>query len=151
MGIIILPFIFVALFLAAASISKLITHFKNKNVGIKEILLGLLVSAVLFGLICLSYILEGSAWALSPAFRVPIFMVFVPFLMHIFLENFSNPKLTQVSIILLVRMNITCQLNGVVPEGSNISNFSCSSFLSLIMSLLSAVSFTVIVMPSSLK
>ena len=113
MGIIILPFLFVALFLAAASASKLITHFKKKNVGIKEIVLGLLVSAVLFGLICLSYILEGSAWALSPAFRVPIFMVFVPFLMHIVLENFSNPKLTQVSIILLVSIVLTTIL-GVV-------------------------------------
>lgn len=113
MGIIILPFLFVALFLAAASVSKLITHFKNKNVGIKEIVLGLLVSAVLFGLICLSYILEGSAWALSPAFRVPIFMVFVPFLMYIVLENFSNPKLTQVSIILLVSIVLTTIL-GVV-------------------------------------
>lgn len=113
MGIIILPFLFVALFLAAASASKLITHFKKKNVGIKEILLGLTVSAVLFGLICLSYILEGSAWALSPAFRIPIFMVFVPFLMHIVLENSKKPKLIRVSIILLISIVLTTIL-GVV-------------------------------------
>ena len=113
MGIIILPFLFVALFLAAASLSKLITHFKNKNVGIKEILLGLLVSAVLFGLICLSYILEGSAWALSPAFRIPIFMFFVPFLIHVFFENSKKPKGIRVSIILLISIVLTTIL-GVV-------------------------------------
>ena len=113
MGLIILPFLFVALFLAAASISKLITHFKEKNVGIKEIVLGLLVSAVLFGLICLSYILEGSAWALSPAFRVPIFMVFIPFVIHVFLENSKKPKLIRFSIILLISIVLTAIL-GVV-------------------------------------
>ena len=113
MGLIILPFLFVALFLAAASISKLITHFKEKNVGIKGIVLGLLVSAVLFGLICLSYILEGSAWALSPAFRVPIFMVFIPFVIHVFLENSKKPKLIRFSIILLISIVLTAIL-GVV-------------------------------------
>ena len=116
MGIIILPFLFVALFLAAASVSKLITHFKNKNVGIKEILLGLTVSAVLFGLICLSYILEESAWALSPAFRVPIFMVFVPFLIHVFFENSKKPKGIQVSIILLISIVLTAIFGIVFNE-----------------------------------
>lgn len=113
MGIIILPCLLIALFLAASSLSKLVKHFRNKEIGIKEFLLAFLLSAALFGIVCLSYIIEGSAWALSPAFRVPIFMVFVPFVIHVLLENSKKTRWIRVSIILLISIVLTTIL-GVV-------------------------------------
>ena len=58
----------------------------------------------------------SSASTFSQAFRVPIFMVFVPFLMHIVLENFNNPKLIQVSIILLISIVLTTILGFVFND-----------------------------------
>jgi hypothetical protein len=107
MGIIILPFLFGALFLAASSLSKLIKHFRNKQVGIKEFLLAFTLSAAIFDLICLSYIIQGTAWALSPPFRVLIFMVFIPYLLHILIENSKKPKLISLSIIILMSIVLT--------------------------------------------
>lgn len=102
MGIIILPFLLGSLFLAASSLSKLIKHFRIKQVGIKEFLFAFALSATLFGLVCLSYIIQGTAWALSPPFRVPIFMVFIPYLLHILIENSKKPKFISLSIIILI-------------------------------------------------
>ncbi len=116
MGIIILPFLLIALFLAASSISKLVKHFRNKQVGIKEFLLAFTLSAAIFALICLSYINQGSAWALSPAIRVPFFMVFIPYFIHILIENSKKPKMISFSIIILISIVLTAILGIIFNE-----------------------------------
>jgi hypothetical protein len=93
MGIIILPFLFGALVLGIISIVKTIKQLKTKQAGLKELLLGLITSSAIFGLICLSYVIEGRAWGLSPAFRIPIFMVFIPFVVQISTEKSKNSKI----------------------------------------------------------
>ena len=79
MGIIILPFLFGAFLIGLFSLGKLIIMMRTKKVGLKEILFGLGLSLFIFAGICVSYVIEGQAWALSPAFRVPIVLVFIPF------------------------------------------------------------------------
>jgi len=113
MGIIILSFPLGALVLGIISIVKTIKQLKIKQAGIKELLLGLITSNVIFGLICLSYIIEGRAWGLSPAFRIPIFMVFIPFVVQVSTEKSRNSKIAYISKIILISIGMTTIL-GVV-------------------------------------
>ena len=113
MGIIILSFPLGALVLGIISIVKTIKQLKIKQAGIKELLLGLITSNVIFGLICLSYIIEGRAWGLSPAFRIPIFMVFIPFVVQVSTEKSRNSKIAYISKIILISIGMTTTL-GVV-------------------------------------
>lgn len=107
MGIIILPFLLGALITGIIAIVKTIKQLRKRQVGLKELLFGLIVSSAIFGLICLSYITEGRAWGLSPAFRIPIFMVFIPFIVHISTENVKNSKLAYISKIILISVGMT--------------------------------------------
>ena len=113
MGIIILSFSLGALVLGIISIVKTIKQLKIKQAGIKELLLGLITSNAILGLICLSYIIEGRAWGLSPAFRIPIFMVFIPFVVQVSTEKSRNSKIAYISKIILISIGMTTIL-GVV-------------------------------------
>jgi len=113
MGIIILPFLLGALVLGIISMVKAIKQVKMKQAGLKELLLGLITSSAIFGLICLSYIIEGRAWGLSPAFRIPIFMVFIPFIVQVSTEKSRNSKIAYISKIILISIIMTTIL-GVV-------------------------------------
>lgn len=107
MGIIILPFLLGALVLGIIAVVKTIKQLRKRHVGLKELLLGLIVSSAIFGLICVSYIIEGRAWGLSPAFRIPIFMVFIPFVVHVLTEKSKNSKLVYISKIILISIGMT--------------------------------------------
>lgn len=107
MGIVILPLLFGAFVIGIISLIKTIRLFKSKKIGIKECLFGLVLSIVIFGLICYSYILEGKAYVLSPAFRIPIYMVFIPFLIHIGTKKSANSFLNYSSKIILISVVIT--------------------------------------------
>ena len=113
MGIIILPFLLGAVVLGIRSIVKVIGKIENKQIETKEILFGLAASLIFFGLICLSYIIEGRASPLSPAFRIPIFMVFIPFIIQIATEKSKKSSLAYLSKILLISIGITVIL-GVI-------------------------------------
>lgn len=107
MGLIILPFLLGALVLGIIAIVKTIKQSRKRLVGLKELILGLIVSSAIFGLICVSYIIEGRAWGLSPAFRIPIFMVFIPFVVHVSTEKSKNSNLVYISKIILISVGMT--------------------------------------------
>ena len=102
MGIIILPFLLGALIIGIIALVKLIKLLKIKSIEIKDLFFGLLISIILFSLISLVYIIEGKAWGLSPAFRIPIFMIFVPFGIHIATEKNKKKNLEYLSKIFLI-------------------------------------------------
>lgn len=107
MGIIILPFILGAIIIAIVCIIKVIKLFISKQIVFKDIILGLLLSLTLFGLIALSYLIERSAWALSTYFRLPIFMMFIPFIIYISNKDSKNPKRKYISKVILVSIGLT--------------------------------------------
>ena len=107
MGIIILPFLLGALGLAVFAIINSVRLFKNKEITIKEIILGLVISVSIFGLICLSYLIEGEAAGLSPAFRIPIFMVFVPFGFYIDCKTSNNQKIKNFATLAFISVGLT--------------------------------------------
>lgn len=107
MGIIILPFLLVALGLSVFAIIHTVRLLRNKVINLKEIIFGLGISVSIFGLICLSYIIEGRAWGLSPAFRIPIFMFFIPFGFYILTKTSNNQKLKYLATLALVSIGLT--------------------------------------------
>jgi hypothetical protein len=107
MGLIILPLLFGALGLWVFAIINSVRLFKNKEITIKEILLGLVISVSIFGLICLSYLSEGKAWVLSPVFRIPIFMVFIPFGFYVVCKTSNNQKIKYFATLALISVGLT--------------------------------------------
>lgn len=107
MGIIILPFLCVALGIALFALIKTIRLLWRKEIGLKEIAIGLAISVVLFGLICISYLMEGRASGLSPAFRIPMFMVFVPFIVYSSTKTNQDKTLRHLATLLLVSIGLT--------------------------------------------
>ena len=107
MGIIILPFLLGALALSVYSIIQTIRLLKNKEIQIKEIFFSLLISLSIFGLIYLSYIIGESAWGLSPAFRISIFMVFFPFVFYLVAKTSNNQKLKYFATLFLISIGLT--------------------------------------------
>ncbi len=107
MGIIILPFLLGAIGLSIFAIVNVIKLFRMKMINIKDILKGFLISSSIFGLICFSYLLEGSAWALSPAFRIPIFMVFLPYIIYFLYKASNKPTLKYLSTLMLISIGVT--------------------------------------------
>lgn len=107
MGIVILPFLLGAVVISILAIIQTILLLKNKEINLKEIILGLIISVSIFGLICLSYVIEGSAWGLSPAFRIPIFMVFFPFGFYLVTNKSKNQKLKYFATLLLISIAMT--------------------------------------------
>ncbi len=113
MGIIILPFLLGALIVGIIALVKSIKLVRLKSVGWKELTLGLITSLILFGLMSLIYIIEGKAWGLSPAFRIPIFMVFVPFGIHLATEKNQNKNIKYISKVFLLSIIFTL-ISGIV-------------------------------------
>ena len=107
MGIIILPFIIGALFLTLFALINSYRLFRKGEIHLKDLAFGLVISAVIFGLICLSYIIEGVAWALSPPFRIPIFMFFLPFGFYFFARLRNHKTGNYFANLLLVSIAIS--------------------------------------------
>ncbi|PWG04036.1 hypothetical protein [Polaribacter aquimarinus] len=116
MGIVILPFLLGALIIGIIALVKVIKLLKLKLIKVKDLGIGLIISILLFGLISLVYIIEGKAWGLSPAFRIPIFMVFIPFGIHIVWEKSKNRKAEYFSKIFLISIVFSVILGIIFNE-----------------------------------
>ena len=111
-----MPFLLGALIISIMALVSIIKLIRTKEIGPREILFGFLTSTAIFGLIALSYILEGRAWALSPAFRLPIFMIFIPFGIHSAFKSSRNVKLRYVSLLFLISIGLTGVLGTIFNE-----------------------------------
>ena len=116
MGIVILPFLLGAIIIGLIAIIKSIRLISSKDIGIKETIYGALTSIILYGLLALAYIIQGKAWGLSPFFRIPIFMIFIPFITHIATEKDERPKAKFLSKILLLSVVITVIFGALFHE-----------------------------------
>lgn len=107
MGLILIPFLLGALWLTGVSIVKTIKLLRRKEIGGKEVGLAFLLSAVIFGLICLSYIVAGRAWGLSPAMRIPTCMFFLPYALYRLSQRLPWPLLRKVGQVALISVGIS--------------------------------------------
>lgn len=95
---------------------KLIRLISSKNIGIKEIIYGILTSIILYGLIALDYIIEGIAFHLTPFYRIPIVMILMPFIAHLVAEKIEIPRAKFISKILLLSIIITVIFGSIFHE-----------------------------------
>lgn len=107
MGMIILPFLVGALGLSVFALIKTVQLLRSSAINGKELFSGLAISVSLFGLLCLSYLIEGKAWALSPGFRIPIFMIFIPFGVYLLFRASKNPKLKSFATLVLISIGLS--------------------------------------------
>lgn len=107
MGIIILPFLLGALYLSVFSLIHTVRLLINKVISFKEIIFGLVISISIFGLICLSYLIEGKAWELSPSFRIPICMIFVPYGFYTLTKTCNNKKIKYFATLVLISIGLS--------------------------------------------
>ncbi len=107
MGFIVILSPILAILLIIISFTRIFVYVLSKQIGLKEIILGLITSLVFFGILCLSYIIEGKAWGLGPVFGLPIIMIITPFIIHYFTEKSKNKKLAYFSLVLLISIGIT--------------------------------------------
>jgi hypothetical protein len=118
MGLIILVVLVLALAIGISVIITVIKLLLSGAIGIKELIFGLFVSVIIFGFIVLSYKVEGNIWALSPVFRVPFLMVYLPYAIHlvicfvyILIERRLNVEITYFSKILLISISFSVVLS----------------------------------------
>jgi len=101
MGMIIAPILLLALILGIISIVLAVIALVKKTAGIKEVIIGLLTAVSIYGIIVFFYLNETSVWALSPYFRLPIFMIYFPFILFLLTKIGNVPALKKVSTIML--------------------------------------------------
>lgn len=107
MGIIIIPFLLGALLLSLLAMIQTIRLLIKRQINLKEIILGLTISLSIFGLICLSYLIEGSAWGLSPPFRIPIFMVFIPSIIYFISMAINHEIVKYLANLILISIGLS--------------------------------------------
>lgn len=86
MGIILAPFLLIAIFFVVISIILTIAAASKKQLGIKDAGFGLLISAGILGALVAGYRFRESVWALEPYFVFPFFMVYIPFFIGMLLK-----------------------------------------------------------------
>lgn len=105
MGIIILPLLLGASIVYVLSIINTIQMARRKELKPIYFMHGFTTAAIIYLLIVLSYVIEQRVSGLSPFFRFPIFMFFIPSLVALIARNSTNdsiPKLAKVLNISIV-------------------------------------------------
>lgn len=105
MGLVMLPFLLGALMAGIMSIVHTIIHLIKKEIGVRDIGVGIITTGILFGAICLKYITSGSAWALSAVFIIPTVMILLPYIVYFVMMKINkvkSPKLVLMAKGLLI-------------------------------------------------
>ena len=103
MGLIILPFLLFASIISIYANYKSFQLLRSKYLTTRDLIFGFGFNILIFNLVCISSLIEGKAWALSPVFRIPCFMVFLPFLLYIVSTSSKNK-----SAMILGKMALIC-------------------------------------------
>lgn len=110
MGIFIIPTILFALACCVQAIFNIMRGHKLKHIQTLDYLGGGIISIILFTIICVIYKMEKMAWGLSPVFRIPIFMIYLPFIISLFIADGRNTFYTHLKYMLL----ISCCISGIM-------------------------------------
>ncbi len=116
MGLIFMPLLLGALIIGIIAIIKCVKMFMSDIIGINEIAYGCLTSITIFSVIALVYKIKGDAWGLSPFFRLPIYMVFIPFVIYLITTNSKNLDIKYLSEILLISISFSVIISIIFPN-----------------------------------
>ncbi len=102
MGIILLPLFALSFGLTLLAIYLSIKLVRQNEVNIIDFVYGSLISVLIFVLILFGLIMEKRVYAFSPAFRVPVFMIIIPFFIHITTASSKNEKIKHFSKLTII-------------------------------------------------
>lgn len=102
-----MPIVLGAIIIVLRSIYMISMQVKDGTFNSINIVFGILIASSIYGLIVLSYLKENESWALSPVFRFPIFMIYLPFLIAFIIRKIPEINLNQVSDPLLISIVIS--------------------------------------------
>lgn len=84
MGIILVPFLLIAVSMFVYSAILIVKAFLNKRVLLKDIFPSLIISTVIYLLLFIDYKSSDSAYAFGSYFAFPFYMIFIPFIIGVF-------------------------------------------------------------------
>lgn len=107
MGIIILPFLLIAIIVFITSIIMIISSLTKKELILKDFYQGFLITVGIYLLIFIVYRLSDEAYALGPVFIFPFFMILIPFFISLILRIMNTKKTYRISYSLLFSIIIS--------------------------------------------
>lgn len=107
MGIIILPFLLIAIIAFITSIIMIISSLTKKELILKDFYQGFLITVGSYLLIFVVYIFSDEAYALGPVFIFPFFMILTPFFISLILRIMNTQKTYRISYSLLISIIIS--------------------------------------------
>jgi hypothetical protein len=111
MGIVLLPFLFLAIRAAVLSGIAVYKAIRSKAITIKHNVLALTITLAIYAALFASYFFSDSAYAFSPYFLFPFFMVLVPYILSAGLRN--NPDYTNTYKVLTLIVLFSTVLLGI--------------------------------------
>ncbi len=104
MGMIIIPVFLLAFVLGIIATIKLIIQLRNRQINSIQVLLGLSLLVLLWGIMLTIFVIEGEIYAFSPAFRIPLIMVFLASLIYLIFSVMKAPSSKYIANIILVNI-----------------------------------------------
>lgn len=104
MGMIIIPLFIVGVGIGIFALVKIITQLNSKQIDLKQIIYGISLSIFLLTIIIAVYVLEKEYYAFSPAFRIPLFLMFLPTIIYLIFIGIKTPTFKYLANIVLVNI-----------------------------------------------
>jgi hypothetical protein len=102
MGIILVPYILIAIFVLIIALILAIKSFLKKELIFEDIFLGLITTLCIYTLIYINYKISEESYGLGTYFIFPFFMIFLPLITSFTLKLSKKTKTNKISNILLV-------------------------------------------------
>ncbi len=97
MGIILFPFYLGAIAMVLKAMFMILEKYNAGTLEPSTLVYGMLCMLLIYGLIVLFYIKEKKPWGLSPFFRFPFYLIYLPFLIAYLVRIFFESNNTQLS------------------------------------------------------
>lgn len=93
-----------ALGIGIFALVRMIIQLKNKQMNMTQLMLGSWTTILIFALIFVVYVIKDEAYAFSPAFRIPLFTVFLPIIAYFVFNAVKTTTLKYIANVLLVNI-----------------------------------------------
>ncbi len=126
-GIILIPFLSFIAIIVAYSISEAFKLIRTNTIPERNLAWSLVISFVSYLLVIMSYWYEDQVWVFSPYFRVPTFVIIIPFVLWTLLKSEKYTSLKSYSDVMIVSVG----LNGIIGILFKSISFEITDFLGI--------------------
>lgn len=107
MGLVLYPYLLGAIIIWIISVILILKSLASKKFFVNDLIIGFIISAIIYCIIFLDYITSESAYVLGTYFVFPLCLVYVPFIIGIATRFCNNKKLKDFSKYCLVSIIIS--------------------------------------------